>query len=91
MTSKAVSRYICDKQHQPLVVDDVPKTVNGKFNFSDASTLVIPDFLRAQNMVRVTEGKITVKCMTEIHGKSILLQVCAKFELARVRVIGSQL
>ena len=42
-------------------------------------------------MVRVTEGKITVKCTTEIHGKSILLQVCAKFELARVRVIGSHL
>ena len=26
-------------------------------------------------MVRVTEGRITVKCMTEINGKSILLRV----------------
>ena len=64
---------------------------NSKFNVSGASTLLFPDLLRAQNMIRVTEGKITVKCMTEIHGKSILLRVCAKFELARVRVIGSQL
>ena len=29
--------------------------------------------------------------MTEIHGKSILVQVSARFELARVRVIGSRL
>ena len=57
LTSKAVSRYICDKQHQPLVVDDVPKTVNGKFNFSDASTLLFPDFLRAQKMVRLPRVK----------------------------------
>ena len=26
-------------------------------------------------MFRVTEGKITVKCMTEIHGKSSLCKV----------------
>ena len=57
---------------------------NSKFSVSGASTLLFPDFLRAQNMVRVTEGKITVKCMTEIHGKSILLRVCAKFELSGV-------
>ena len=29
--------------------------------------------------------------MTEIQGKSVLVRVCARFELARVRVIGSQL
>ena len=29
--------------------------------------------------------------MTEIQGKSILVRVRARFELARVRVIGSQL
>ena len=31
------------------------------------------------------------KCMTEIQGKSILVRVSARFELVRVRVIGSQL
>ena len=31
--------------------------------------------------VRVTEGK--KKCMEEIHGKSILVRVSARFELAR--------
>ena len=29
--------------------------------------------------------------MTEIHGKSISVQVSTRFELARVRVIGSRL
>ena len=29
--------------------------------------------------------------MTEIQGKSILVRLSARFELARVRVIGSQL
>ena len=29
-----------------------------KFNVSDASALLFPDFLRAQNMARVIEGKI---------------------------------
>ena len=29
--------------------------------------------------------------MTEIQGKSILVRVSARFELTRVRVIGSQL
>ena len=43
--------------------------------------------------VRVTEGKITVnvQCMTEIQGKLILVRVSARFELAKVRVIGIQL
>ena len=30
------------------------------------------------------------KCMTEIQEKSTLVRVNAKFELAKVRVIGSQ-
>ena len=43
--------------------------------------------------VRVIKGKITVnqECMTEIQGKSTLVRVSARFELARVRVIGSRL
>ena len=39
-------------------------------------------------MVRVTEGKITAN---EIQGKSTLVRVSARLELARVPVIGSQL
>ena len=31
---------------------------NSKFNVSDASALFFPDFLSAQNMVRVIGGKI---------------------------------
>ena len=31
---------------------------NSKFNVSDASTLFSPDFLSAQNMVRIIGGKI---------------------------------
>ena len=31
------------------------------------------------------------KCMKEIEGKSTLVRVCLRFELARVRVIRSQL
>ena len=48
--------------------------------------------MTALSRVRVTEGKITVNVsMTEIQGKSILVRVSARFELARVRVIGSRL
>ena len=36
-------------------------------------------------------GQNCSKCMTEIQGKSILVRVSARFELARVRVIGSRL
>ena len=42
-------------------------------------------------MVRGTEGKITINVMTETQGKSILVRDSARFELARVRVIGSTL
>ena len=46
--------------------------------------------------VRVIEGssyreKNYSKCMNEIHGKSILVQVSVRFELAGVRVIGIRL
>ena len=34
--------------------------------------------------VLVTEGKFAVKCMREIQGKSILVRVNARFELAGV-------
>ena len=37
------------------------------------------------------EGSSYSECMTEIQGKSILVRVSARLELARVRVIGSQL
>ena len=40
--------------------------------------------------VRVTEGKIAVMYDGN-PGKSILVRVSARFELARVRVIGSRL
>ena len=49
---------------------------------------VFSRFLRAQNMVRVIEGKIIWKWS---EGKQKLLQVSGSFELSRVRVIGSQL
>ena len=39
------------------------------------------------SMVPVTEGKITVKCVTEIQGNSILLRVSARFELSGVDCI----
>ena len=36
-------------------------------------------------------GQNYSKCMKKIQGKSILVRVSARFELARVRVIGSRL
>ena len=41
--------------------------------------------------VRTTRHNIFSECMTEIQEKSILVRVSARFELARVRVIGSRL
>ena len=46
--------------------------------------------------VRVIEasnyrGQNYSECMTEIQGKPILVRVSARFELTRVRVIGSRL
>ena len=34
-------------------------------------------------------GKIYINCIKEIHGKSMLVRVSARFELAEVPVIGS--
>ena len=59
LSRKAASRALaCDNQHQlPLVIISyTPTTPN--FNVSEASIRLFPDFLRAQNMVRVIEGKI---------------------------------
>ena len=63
LSSKAVSRQICDKQHQPpLVTDTCIQHVNGKFNVSDDSTMFFfSDFLSAQNRVRVIEGEFIWK------------------------------
>ena len=63
LSSKAVSRQICDKQHQPpLVTDTYIQQVHGKFNVSDDSTMFFfPDFLSAQNRVRVIEGEFIWK------------------------------
>ena len=64
LSSKAVSRQICDKQHQPpLVTDTCIQHVNGKFNVSDDSTMFFffSDFLSAQNRVRVIEGEFILK------------------------------
>ena len=46
-------------------------------------TPVHGDFLRAQNMVRVIEGKIVYK---RSEGKQKLLRVSGKFELSRVKI-----
>ena len=46
-------------------------------------TPVHGDFLRAQNMVRVIEGKIVYKGS---EGKQKLLRVSGKFELSRVKI-----
>ena len=51
-------------------------------------TPVHGDFLRAQNMVQVIEGKIVYKGS---EGKQKLLRVSGKFELSRVRVIGGKI
>ena len=41
--------------------------------------------------VQITEGTENYsECMTEIQGKSILVRFSARFELTRVRVIGSR-
>ena len=46
-------------------------------------TPVHGDFLRAQNMVQVIEGKIVYKGS---EGKQKLLRVSGKFELSRVKI-----
>ena len=62
LRSKAVSRQICDKQHQPPLVNYMPTTrQNSKYNVSDAGGLFFfSRLLIAQNMVRVIEGKLEI-------------------------------
>ena len=59
--NKAVSREICDKQHQPPHDSKLyaynTSMGNSNFNIWDASRL-FSRLLRAQNLVRVIEGKI---------------------------------
>ena len=60
LRSKAVSRKICDNQHYPTTRQQhINKT--SKSNVLDARTLLFPDFLSAQNMVRVIESNIIQK------------------------------
>ena len=64
LSSKAVSRQICDKQHQPpLVTDTCIQHVNGKFNVRTTVQCFVffSDFLSAQNRVRVIEGEFIWK------------------------------
>ena len=56
LRSKAVSRKIVTNNNKLYAYNT--SMGNSKFNVSDASTLFFPDFLRAQNLVRVIEGKI---------------------------------
>ena len=61
LRSNAVSREICDKQHQPPIVNYMPTTRRWEIQNSMFGTPVdcfFPRRLRAQNMVRVNEGKI---------------------------------
>ena len=60
LRSKAVSCYIFYKQHKPPLVNYMPTTRQWKIQNSMFRTPVLcfPDFSRAQNMVRVIEGKI---------------------------------
>ena len=61
LRSKAVLRQICDKQNQPPLVNCMPTTRQLEIQnsmFLDTSRQFFPDFLRAQNMVRVIAGKI---------------------------------
>ena len=65
LRSKAVSRWICDKQHQPPLVNyNMPTTrqweiQNSMFRTPEDFSSRRLKVLRAQNMVRVIEGKIT--------------------------------
>ena len=64
LRSKDDSCQICDKQNKPSISKLHAYNTsmrNSKFNVSDASTLFFPDLSRAQNMVRVIEGKIIWK------------------------------
>ena len=68
-----------ENQHEPQLTN--------KFSALDCSTLFFffffSDMSCSQNMVPVTEGKITVNeiKMKEIHRKSILVRGCVRFKL----------
>ena len=53
LRSKAVSRLICNKQHQPLLTNYMPTTRQWEIQNTMFRTPVpfFSDFLRAQNMV----------------------------------------
>ena len=60
LRSKTVSRQICNKQHQPLLVNymSTASQWNFKIQCFGRQYTVFPDFLSAQNMVRVIKDKI---------------------------------
>ena len=66
LSSKAVSRQICDKQHQPPLVNYMARArfrsrqweIQNSMFRTPGSLFFFSDVLRAQNMVRVFEGKI---------------------------------
>ena len=70
LSSKAVSCYLCDKQHQPSLVNYMPTTDQWEIQncFARQYTVLFvclfvffPDFLSVQKMVRVIEGKFVWK------------------------------
>ena len=64
---------------------------NPKFNVSDASRRLFSWLFKRSKHASSYRGQNYSECMTEIQGKSILVRVSGRFELARVRVIGSRL
>ena len=59
-----VSRWICDKQHQPPLVNDMYTTRQWEIQnrrFRQQYTVFFPDFLSTQNRVRVIEGEFIWK------------------------------
>ena len=72
LRSKAASHYICDKQNQPPLVNSMPTTRQREIQNSMFRTSVdcfFPDFLRAQNMVQVIEGKIIAPARISPRGE----------------------
>ena len=64
---------------------------NPKFNVSDASRRLFSWLFKRSKHASSYRGQNYSECMTEIQGKSILVRVSGRFELAGVRVIGSRL
>ena len=74
---------------QVIVGKIIQKLSEGKQKLFWISGRLAMELLWVQ--VMITEDKSTENCMKEIQGKSTLVWVSARFELARVRVIRSQL